>query len=76
MTKEDVAEHIRMERNSGEKYDGEVEGAHCKQCGLAVNEDEQHIVHHVPEHGGDELHAVYYCGVSCFKDHMDELFSL
>lgn len=76
MTKKDIENHIKTEMNSDNEYDGEVEGLHCQQCGLGVEKDEQHIVHHVPEHGGDELHAVCYCGVSCFKDHMNDLFDV
>lgn len=48
----------------------------CEECGTNIDTDEQHIVHHVPEPMGSELHEVYYCSVSCFREHMNDLFSI
>lgn len=74
MGREELEQHIRqnMHSDSGGEEVGEPL---CQQCGSVVDESVEHVVHKVPEHGG-EMTETLFCDPSCCYEFWQDLIDI
>lgn len=87
MGREDLINHIdrEMRRETNRSSQTDETAVFCQHCGTQIadgNTDTQttltsdYIVHRIPEHGGQKIKSVFYCGRSCFNEAMSDLLSV
>jgi len=76
MTREELEQHIRKNMNTDGDGGDEIDATLCQHCGEVVDESLEHVVHNVPEHGGDVMTETVFCSGDCFVSFWNDLMDI
>lgn len=75
MSRDEIEQHIRTNMHTDTDGGEEIGVPLCQQCGTVVDESVEHVVHKVPEHGG-EMTETLFCSGSCFVSFLNDLMDV